>query len=699
MIQNKQVHLLFLTALMLFLVLLACSLPPTLMGQATTEPPGEEQATATTELETTEAPIEEPTQAPTDVAEVLTQVLYDHDHISNGLLLDNGGDVDTEVVSIGNPPEQALRTGNGGVIPSADGNKEEDFYMQFRVDDGFIYRGSPTSRLRIEVEYLDQGTDTFSVQYDATSGGPEGDGRFKDSGVFVKTNSGEFRTAVFPLDDAYFGNRTNGGDFRIADSADGAEIIRRVVVTLVTATPEPPTTATKEAPEAAEGADIVFHNGILLTQNGDQPQAQAIAIQGGKILAVGDDADILALQGPGTRVVDLAGRTLLPGFVDGHTHILVFASQVNRTLDEAQDIALSYGFTTLTEMWADGPSLDELMLAEQSGQLRLRVNAFATYNDGILQNGEKVFVRAWYPENDPILDTARMLRIPGIKVFVDGGSGGGRGCPALSEPYEPDFVATDWFRDNCGGDRGDLYWSQEEINQVVADAQAAGYRVAFHAMGDRGIETALDAIETALDGQPNERYRHQIEHNSLLRPDLLERYVKLDVLASLRGTFNTCEQSDYPTYYGPHRFEWAAKRYTLPGLGVHAYLETDYGWTADPADAYAVRNLNPILHLYGLVTRQQVNQDGTICEPEPWLAPHGISVEGALRIMTIEPAYAVSLEDVIGSLEPGKYADLVILSADPMAVDPNTIKDLEVWMTMVGGKTEYCAPGQEGLCP
>ena len=466
-------------------------------------------------------------------------------------------------------------------------------------------------------------------------------------------------------------------------------------------TPAPTTAApTSETPEAADGADIIFYNGVILTMNDDQPQEQAIAIKGEKILAVGNDVDILALQGPQTRVVDLAGRTLMPGFADGHTHILVFSLRTGKaTLDEAQDVALRFGFTSVTEMWADESLLEELMQAEQDGRLRLRVNVFASYNDGILQNGKKVFLRAWYPENDPILDSDRMLRIPGIKVFVDGGGGGGRGCPALSEPYEPGFVATDWFRDNCGSDRGDLYWSQEEINQVVADAQAAGYRVAFHAMGDRAIETALNAIEFALDGQPNERYRHQIQHNSVIRPDMLERYVNLDILASLRGYFNTCEQSCYIDCHGPDRYEWNANRYTLPGLGIHVYLETDFMWDVDPADTYASRNPNPMIHLYGLVTRQQVNRNGTICKPEPWLVPHAISVEQALRIMTIEPAYAVSQEDVIGTLEPGKYADLVILSGNPMAVDPNTIKDLEVWMTMVGGNVEYCAPGQEELCP
>ncbi len=216
MFQNKRVRLLVLAALILLLASSACDgdVLPTLVE--------------------TEAPVEEPTQTPTEVGEVLTQVLYDHDHTDNGLLLEAGGDVDTEVVSAGSPPEQALRTGNGTVLSAADGNSIEDYYMQFNVDDAFIYRSSPTSRVQIEIEYLDAGTDTFSIQYDGISGGPEGDGRFKDTGVVVKTDSGEFKTAVFPLCDAYFANRTNGGDFRIADSADGSEIIRRVVVTLVT---------------------------------------------------------------------------------------------------------------------------------------------------------------------------------------------------------------------------------------------------------------------------------------------------------------------------------------------------------------------------------------------------------------------------------------------------------------------------------
>ena len=243
MFQNKRVHLPVLAALILVLASLACGedVIRTLVGQVTTVPPAEERATATTEPDATGTPVGEPTRVPTEVGEVQTQLIYDQAHTASGLLLDTGGDVDTEVVSAGSPPEQALRTGNGEVLSSADGNAVADYYMQFQVDDGFIFRGSPTSRVQVEIEYLDEGTDRFNIQYDAISGGPEGDGRFKDTGVVVKTDSGEFRTAAFPLCDAYFGNRDNGGDFRIADSGDGADIIRRVTVTLVAPSTGPTT--------------------------------------------------------------------------------------------------------------------------------------------------------------------------------------------------------------------------------------------------------------------------------------------------------------------------------------------------------------------------------------------------------------------------------------------------------------------------
>jgi parallel beta-helix repeat protein len=148
-------------------------------------------------------------------------------NIEQGIFLDSGGDVDTEVVTVGNPPSEARRTGNGSVLPSPDGNMVPDYYMQFRIDNNVIFEGVPTTRVRIDVEYYDQGTDSFGIQYDSSSEA------FKFVTLITKGDTGSFKVVSVYLCDAYFGDRVNGGDFRITDNGDGAEIIRRVWVTLL----------------------------------------------------------------------------------------------------------------------------------------------------------------------------------------------------------------------------------------------------------------------------------------------------------------------------------------------------------------------------------------------------------------------------------------------------------------------------------
>jgi hypothetical protein len=162
-------------------------------------------------------------------------------NVENGLFLVEGGDADTKVVQVGQPPVEARETGNGQALPATDGNTIPDYYMQFRIDHAVIFQGKPTTKVRIDIEYFDQGTDTFAVQYDAASGGPFGDGRFKVAGSVGKTDTKSFKTASFVLDDAYFGQRDNGADFRIDDRGDGAEIIHQVSLTLNPAPPAPRT--------------------------------------------------------------------------------------------------------------------------------------------------------------------------------------------------------------------------------------------------------------------------------------------------------------------------------------------------------------------------------------------------------------------------------------------------------------------------
>lgn len=103
--------------------------------------------------------------------------------------------------------------------------------------------------------------------------------------------------------------------------------------------------------------------------------------------------------------------------------------------------------------------------------------------------------------------------------------------------------------------------------------------------------------------------------------------------------------------------------------------------------------------MYSLVTRDGVEKDGRICKAPEWQGQHLLTAEEALRMMTTNAAYALFREEEVGSLEPGKYADLIIVSGNPLADPPETIPEMNVLMTMVGGRTVFCAAGQGQFCP
>lgn len=454
--------------------------------------------------------------------------------------------------------------------------------------------------------------------------------------------------------------------------------------------------ATRPGDPPPEPADLVFRGGAVVTlENG---VAEALAVRGRTIVAVGTSGEVAAFQDGDTRIVELEGRALLPGFVEGHAHTLRFPERRGRTLDDAVEAALRHGITSIAELAADGPYVDELLAAEAQGRLRLRVNLYPEYNAGFLDDsGETVLVEAWFPGNPPVTDPLRRLRIPGIKVFVDGAFGRSRGCLALTEPYPEEFRADPAFQARCRDPRGTLYLEPGELAAVVSEIQDAGFSVAMHAMGDRAVDAALDALAGARSASAPPERRHQIHHSSVLRPDQIARYRELGVLASVRGYFNTCAQEHYRYWYGPDRFEWAANRFALPGAGVRAFAEGDFGWTTAPDDRSSPRPLDPLLTLWGLVTHSQLDGQGGICRPEPWIARHEIGVERALRMLTVEAAYASGMEEHVGTLRPGKLADLVVLDRNPLTVEPDTLKELEVALTMVDGVVEYCS--EECIAP
>lgn len=416
---------------------------------------------------------------------------------------------------------------------------------------------------------------------------------------------------------------------------------------------------------------LVFHNGQVISMEAGLPIYQAIAIAGSTVLALGNDTEILDLAAPSTTIIDLRGLTIMPGFVDPHTH---FLKDSGLSIAEAQQALLEQGFTTVTEMSATPEFLDEIASFANSGQLRIRTSIYMQYTDPC---GE--LLGDWYQDYSPGQEFGDSLRITGVKLFADGGV---CGLPAVSFEYP-----------TLGG-HGDLWFSQEQMTAAITALHQQGYQVAVHAQGDTAIEQVQNAFEAVFAGQPNDQ-RHRIEHNSFHRADLLPRYTDLGIVPTIFGAYATCAENQraaYSTFFGSENLSWLENWRDF----VDANPDLPIAWHGD--DPWVVP-LSPILELFGLVTRAEVAEDGSVCIPPDWLASHAITVEEALPFMTINAAYALFRDDEVGSLEPGKLADLVILSANPLAIDLYEIKDLEVWLTMVGGNTEFCASSHADLCP
>ena len=419
-----------------------------------------------------------------------------------------------------------------------------------------------------------------------------------------------------------------------------------------------------------EAADVIFYNGVILTMNPEQPRAQAIGIRGGKIVAVGTDQELMNLKNESTKMIDLGGLTLMPGFVDAHTHLLNDAGKFGTDLDGIQQMALENGITTIGDMFVSQDFLDEMRHYNDDGGLRIRTSLYLIYNTNC---GD--IVGDWWKDVPPTREPGEMLRIGGVKIFADGGS-----CnrPALSYETSP------------GSGLGDLYLTGDQIASVVREAQSLGHQVAIHALGDRAIEAALDGIGSALDGKPN-TYRHRIEHNAILRPDLLPRYGEIGVVATIFATYPSCTPLGAPSPAPYNQWEWAWPTLIEANPGLHI------AWHGD--DPY-IPPLSPILDLYGFVTRKQVTEDRSkVCDPPDWIKDDTLTVDQALPMMTRESAYALFRDKEVGSLTPGKFSDMIILSENPMSENPDTLLNTYVLMTMVGGKVEWCATGSESLCP
>ena len=251
-----------------------------------------------------------------------------------------------------------------------------------------------------------------------------------------------------------------------------------------------------------------------------------------------------------------------------------------------------------------------------------------------------------------------VFRIGAVKFGADGSAS--ERTMAMSTPFE-----------GRPGDHGILTMNQEEIHEAVENAHRNDFQIGIHANGDIAIDMVLNAYERVQSLWPRPDPRHRIEHCSLVNPDLLRRIKATGSIPTPFYTYVHYHGNKW-VYYGEEKMRWM--------FAHKSFL--DYDIPVAPASDYTPGPYEPLMGIQSMVTRK--DWMGRV-----WGPNQRISIDEALKICTMNGAYASFEENIKGSITAGKLADFVILAEDPHDVDPDQIKNIEIVRTVVGGTTMY----------
>ncbi|HEY4369327.1 MAG TPA: amidohydrolase [Steroidobacteraceae bacterium] len=257
------------------------------------------------------------------------------------------------------------------------------------------------------------------------------------------------------------------------------------------------------------------------------------------------------------------------------------------------------------------------------------------------------------------------LQMRAVKAWVDGALGS-RGA-AMRSDYsdEPHH-------------RGLLLYTPEQMQQLAQLTASKGWQLNVHAIGDAGNRIVLDAFESKLTAVQRKALRPRIEHAQVIAPEDIPRFGKLGIIASIQPTHATSDMNMAEDRIGPQRIKGAYAWRSLIDAGARLAGGSDF----------PVELPNPFLGLYAAVTRQ--DRDGK--PPGGWYPQQKLTREEALRLFTIDAAYAARMETTVGSLEPGKWADFILIDRDYFQVPESEIDDIEVKATYVAGKRVTQSP-------
>jgi predicted amidohydrolase YtcJ len=548
-------------------------------------------------------------------------------------------------------------------------------------------------------------------------------------------------------------------------------------------------------PASSETADQIWSGGTILTMNDAAPRAAAVAEKDGRIVAVGSEAEVMALKGPATRMIELGGRTLLPGFVDAHGHMMMGGLQaLSANLlappdGEVRDIAslqtilrewmeanpsvvkqagliVGFGYDNATLAEQRHPTRDDLdavskdlpvLLVHQSGHI-VAVNSKALAMTDIAADtpdpqGGVIRRRQGSMEPDGVLEELAAFPVlikllspigkEGFKAFARGGAelwarfgyttaDEGRSVPgtamllrevADTEGYPidvvtyPDVLADKKFieqnvsmeyrnRFRVGGAKltidgspqGFTAWrdrpyydpvgdypdgysgyaaaTPEQVLDAVDWAYDQGIQLLTHSNGEKASDLLIAAhsiaqIKHPADGRAR---RHVLIHGQFLREDQVDAFGRLGILPSL-----------FPmhTYYWG---DWHTEHTVGPELAPNI---SPTGWFRERGLIFTTHHDAPVafpdsMRVLAATVTRIARGSGRVIGPA-----QRVDVMTALKAMTIWPAWQHFEEKHKGTLEVGKLADFVILSADPTAVEPETLSQLKVMETIKEGRSVF----------
>jgi predicted amidohydrolase YtcJ len=547
---------------------------------------------------------------------------------------------------------------------------------------------------------------------------------------------------------------------------------------------------------AAAAGDVLFLHGHIYTGNPAAPWAQALSVRGSRIEAVGTDADIAKRRSSGTRVIDLHGRTALPGIVDSHIHVLwgayalygfnlsspdslitpdqgdQFIAAIKAYAAAHAASSLLFGradFSTVLPGAPDHELLDRavadrpIVILNTSGHaywLNSAAMAAAGVSDrpvadadeerGVVRdasgNPSGVFLEAAMElvsrnilARVPTEEQLAMLRVAthhlnsfGITSVVNA-TGDLReiglfatlrdrgqltvrtrtafGAVSVRHRLTPQFLSdldearrryhdswvsaglVKFFTDGSTGLIPPLVYEAHEYADLVLNLDKLGYQVMTHTQRIDALHMILNAYQRVEETNPPRDRRMRIEHVFLAEKADIPRFGKLGVIAAMQPSFCCSDMGSFN--YLPEPIPTDQWR-SLEDSGATLAFGSDWPctWPPDPFVGIQEAATRQIWRSPGLakVAGEPFDgsaQAGAVLAQGSYLPEERISVEDAVRAYTRGAAYAAFLDDRVGTLEPGKEADIAVLSQDIFSVAPQQINKTKVLMTMVGGKSVY----------